>query len=564
MQIPKLGRLSRTYRHAQRYRQILTALLKYGFNDLVIKLDVDRYVELGPWKTQVWHGGVDEAMSHAERVRRLLEELGPTFVKLGQILSTRPDLVPAEYLQELPKLQDRVPPFSFAEVESILREELGAPLEHFFRTFEPEPLAAASIGQVHRAERITGEPVVVKVQRPAIPRMVEVDLEILLHLAGLAERHLEGWKVHRPSRIVEEFTRSLMLELDYRNEAAHLERFAWQFSADRRVYVPAVHRDLTTARVLTLEYVDGIKASEIDRLRDAGLDPPDVAGRCADLTMKQIMLDGFFHADPHPGNVFILRGGVVCFLDFGQMGRIDRELREGFVDLIAAIVGRDEERVAGALLELTDWEEEPERSLLVRDLGVFIDRHFYQPLRQLKLGHLLNQLLEIAGRHRLGISPELFLMIKALSNVEGLCRGLDPDFDMTSRAAPFLKRVKLEQLRPGRLAADLGRSGSEFLGEVTALPEELRGSLRQLQQGRVRIGFKLLGLEPVVTTADRASNRLSYAIVLAALVIGSSLMVLAGVPPKWHEIPVIGLGGFVVAAVMGFGLLWSILKHGRM
>ncbi|RMH22604.1 MAG: AarF/ABC1/UbiB kinase family protein [Acidobacteria bacterium] len=564
MAIRKLGILGRTYRHAQRYRQILGVLLKYGFSDLVHGLPIEQHVEIGLRKLRVKKLAELGELSRAERIRRLLEELGPTFVKLGQILSTRPDLLPVELLAELPKLQDHVPAFPFDEVRRIVEEELGRPLEERFARFVEEPLAAASIAQVHRATLLDGDEVVVKVQRPGVERTIEVDLEIMLHLAGLAERYLDGWALHQPTRVVEELGRALVGELDFRSEAANLDRFAWQMTGVRWVYVPRVYHRASTARVLTMEYVDGVKAKDLEAVAAAGLDRVKLAARCAEATMKQIFVDGFFHADPHPGNVFFLPRNVICFLDFGQVGRIDSGTRESFADLVQGIVQRDARRATLALLALTSARAEPDERALERDVGEFIDRHFYRPLEKLELGKLLQQLLEIAGRHQLRISPELFLMIKALSSVEGLCRRLDPDFRLTERAAPVLKRVQLEKLVPRRLLADLAGSGGDAARLLREIPSELRSILKQLRRGKTQIGFLVQGIEPLTAAYDRVSNRLAFAIVLGALIVGSSLIVLAGVPPLFHEIPIIGLAGYVVAAIMGFWLLVSILKHGRM
>ena len=401
MVIRKIGIIGRTYRHMQRYRQILMVLFRYGFDDLVSSLKVEQYLEVGLRMVSRKRRERIEALSRAERMRMALEELGPTFVKMGQILSTRPDLLPVEFVHELAKLQDRVPAFAFSEVKRIIESELGATLEDVFEHFDEDPLAAASLGQVHRARLADGEQVVVKVQRPDIRKTVEVDLEIMLHLAVLMERHLEGWDVQSPTRIVEEFSRTLEKELDYRLEASHVERFALQFARDRTVYVPKVHRESTTTRVLTMEYVEGVKASDIDRLEKEGLDRKEIARRGADLIMKQVFIHGFFHADPHPGNVFILPDHVICYLDFGMMGRIDRQPREDFADLMMGVVRRDEAKAADALLRLTLWDEEPERGALMRDVAEFMDRHLYRPLKELEIGKLLQQLLVMVSRYRL-------------------------------------------------------------------------------------------------------------------------------------------------------------------
>jgi ubiquinone biosynthesis protein len=368
LSIRKIGIIGRAYRHLKRYRHILTVLFKYGFGDLVDILRIEQYLEIGLQMISRKRREQVEKLSRAERVRMVMEELGPTFVKLGQILSTRPDLISVEFIQELSKLQDNVPPFPYTEARQIIESELGRPLEDIFQHFEDTPLAAASIGQVHRAQLKDGEEVVVKVQRPGIRKIIEVDLEIMLHLASLMERHLEELQVHRPVRIVQEFSRTLEKEIDYTIEALHIERFARQSMDDPTVYVPKVFRDTTTERVLTMEYIDGIKASEIDRIEREGLDRKIITERGADLILRQVFDHGFFHADPHPGNIFVLPDNVICYIDFGMMGSIDRQTREDFADLIYTVVQRDEFRATQMLLKLTEYDEKPDVRALERDL----------------------------------------------------------------------------------------------------------------------------------------------------------------------------------------------------
>ncbi|MBW1708242.1 MAG: AarF/ABC1/UbiB kinase family protein, partial [Deltaproteobacteria bacterium] len=333
-------------------------------------------------------------------------------------------------------------------------------------------------------------------------KTVEVDLEIILHLASLMERHLKEMEIHRPTLIVEEFAGSLEKELDYLVEASQQELFAAQFLNDSNVYVPKIYRETSTSRILTMEYISGIKASEIALLEEAGLDRREIARRGFDLIMKQIFVHGFFHADPHPGNIFILPDNVICYLDFGMMGRLMRESREKFADLIMSIVRRDERKAADALLSLTISDKEPNRSLLERDVAAFIAQHFYRPLNELDLGKLLQQLLEMAARHRLRIPADLFLMFKALSTVEGLGKVLDPDFDAMEQAAPFVKRVQLERLHPKRMAGDMVDSGAELIHLLTEIPGEVREILKQAREGKIKIEFEHRGLEPMLSTHD--------------------------------------------------------------
>ncbi|MCD4749501.1 MAG: AarF/ABC1/UbiB kinase family protein [Thermoanaerobaculales bacterium] len=564
MSFLNIGTIGSSYRHVQRYRQILAVFFKYGFGDLITALKIEQYLEIGLQMISHKRREKIESFSRAVRVRMALEELGPTFLKMGQILSTRPDLLPVEFVQELSKLQDEVPPFPFPGVEEAINREFEKPIDQVFSSFDEKPLAAASIGQVHKARMPDGEIVVVKIQRPGIQRTIEVDLEIMMHLAGLMERHLEGVGIQRPTRIVREFASTLERELDYTLEASYTERFSRQFEGESTVYVPHVYREATTSRVLTMEYICGVKASDIDRIENEGLDRIEFAHRGLNLIMKQIFVHGFFHADSHPGNIFVLPDNVVCYIDFGMMGRLDLETRNHFADLIMSIAHRDENAATGALIRLTLSEEDPDYSALERDVAEFMDRHCYRPLKDVELGALLHQLLEMATRHHLQIPPDLFLTIKALSTVEGLGRALDPDLDVIEQAAPFMKRIQLNRVHPRRIAKDMASSGTELLHLLKEIPGEVRTILKLARQGKVKIEFEHRGLESMIAANDRISNRLSFAVVLASLVIGSSLIVLSDIPPKWHEIPVIGLIGFLFAGFMGFWLLISMIRSGRM
>ena len=562
--IKKLGAIGRTYRHLNRYQRILRVLFKYGFNDLVDRLHIDQYLESGLQMINRKPREQIARLSRPERLRLVFEELGPTFIKLGQLLSTRPDLIPADYLDELARLQDEVPAFSLAEVHAIFREELGRSPDEVFHYFDAEPLAAASIGQVHRARLDSGAEVVVKVQRPDIENVIAVDLEILAHLAGLMEQYLEEVQGHRPTAIVQEFARSLSREIDFAVELANVQRFARQFKSNAAIHVPLVYPELSTPRVLVMEYVLGIKASMAGQLREQGYDLPLIAERGATLVMEQIFVHGFFHADPHPGNLFILPDNVVCFIDFGQMGRLSRKDREDFTDLVLDLVAGDERTVVEGVLKVTMQLGEVDRESLARDLGGLVDLYLYRPLGELEAGRILQDLLDLVTRHKLTFKPAFYQMMKALSTVEGVGLMLDPKLELIRLARPFMRRIRLERMRPARLAEEIARTGSGYLQLLRELPEELRTILRQLRGGRMRIEFEHRGLQALGAALDRVSNRIAFAIVLAALIVGSSLIVLSDIPPHWHDIPVIGLLGFLVAGIMGFWLLLSIIRHGRM
>ncbi|MDD5232116.1 MAG: AarF/UbiB family protein [Syntrophales bacterium] len=563
MRIRREGVIFRTYRHIQRYRQILGVLFRHGFGDLINRLELGHSVDLGV-RTMSGKSLRMDRKGRAERLRMVMEELGPTFTKMGQILSTRPDLVPADLVAELSKLQDEVPPFPFGDVREIVQAELGMPLDAVFECMEEAPFAAASIGQVHRARLPAGREVAVKIQRPGIRETVEVDLEILRDLAGLAERRIPELKLYRPVRIVDEFARIIKREMDYTVEAGNMERFARQFQDNHRVRVPAVHRAFSTERVLTMEFVSGIKISEILKLDQAGLDRKAIAERGADLVLEQVFKHGFFHADPHPGNIVVLPENIVCYLDFGMMGYVDRRSREDFADLVYGYVQKSEEKTVAALLKIVETEQEPDLGELERDIRDFMEIHLYRPLKEIRLAGLLQDFMGILSKHRLILPENMYLMIKTLSQMESLGMMMDPDFDMTEKAAPFIRRIKAERYRPGRIISGLVDSGEEWLDHVRSVPAEVRAVLSQVRLGKAQIGFEHRGLESLIFEMDRSSNRIAFALIISSLIIGSSLIIATDIGPYLFGFPIIGLAGFTVAGIFGIWLVIAIFRSGKL
>jgi ubiquinone biosynthesis protein len=564
LSIRKIGLFGRTYRHLNRYRQILTILFRYGFGDLIESLKIDQVLEIGLQFVSKKRRERLEKFSRAEKIRMALEELGPTYVKLGQLLSTRPDLIPIDFLDEFAKLQDQVPSFAFSEVAAIITREMARPMEELFDFFHETPIASASIGQVHKAALKNGDIVAIKVRRPDIRSTIEVDLEIMLHLATLAEKSIEEFAFYRPVKIVEEFAKSLEREIDYTIEAANLEKFAFNFLEDPTTYIPKVYRDFTTSRVLTMEFIDGIKVSHLALLDESGLDRKLITNRGADICLKQIFTDGFFHADPHPGNIFILPNNIICLLDFGMVGSVDRQTREDFAELVESVVQRNEARSTQVLLRLTAWEVEPDLRMLERDVADFLGRHLYKPLKDIKISKLLQHLLMLTARHQLRIAPDIFLMIKALSELEGVGLMLDPDFDILTRAEPFIRRVKADRFRPARLTGDMIAMASDLMALFKQLPGDIRDITRLIRKQQFPVTIEHKGLHEILSTHDQISNRLSFSIVIAALIIGSALIVISKTPPYVFGISLIGIIGFLAAAVMGVWLLVAIIRKGRL
>lgn len=562
--IRQIGIIGRTYRHLTRYRQILTIFFKYGLGEFVDLLKIEQYIETGLQMISRKQREHTIRLSRAERVRMAFEELGPTFIKLGQVLSSQPGLIPIDIVNELAQLQDNVPPCSFEAIELLVSQEFDRPLDELFRSIESRPIASASIAQVYKARLYSGQTVAVKVQRPGIKRTIEVDLEIMLYLAGVLERNIEEFAPHRPTKIVEEFARVLEHEMDFSFEASNVERFARLFADDDTIYVPDVFRRYTTSRVLTLEYIDGIKISDIRRLDAEGYDKKVITRRGTDLTMKQVFIHGFFHADPHPGNIFILPGNIICPLDYGMVGHVDLKHRELFVDLLDGLVRQKIPKATRALLRIAIWDKDPDAVALERDLGEFIGHHFYKPIKEIEIGKLLQHLLIMLTTHRLRLPPNMFLMMKALGTIENMARQMDPDFDVIRHATPFARKVMLARYMPGRMA-------EEFAGTVGGLhhftrqfPDDLLDISRRLKEGKITLNIEHKGFEKLMNTHDRVSNRLSFSIIIAALLIGSAMIVTTKVPPLVFGISLFGIIGFTGAAVMGVWLLIGILRKGRL
>ena len=382
--------------------------------------------------------------------------------------------------------------------------------------------------------------------------------------ATLAERHIEEIAIHRPVKIVEEFAQSIEKELDYTLEATSTERVARAFLKDETVYIPKVYREVTTERVLTTEFVDGIKVSMLDAMEENGYDRKLITRRGADIVLTQIFQHGFFHADPHPGNLFVLPKNVICLLDFGQMGTVDRATREVFVELVDAVVRQDESRATRVLLKLTLWEEEPDIRLLGKDVANFMGEHLYKSLKEINLAKLLNGILEMASRHRLRIPPELFLMMKALSTVEGIGLTLDPEFDMIAHAEPFIRQVKFSRFSPKRMSSDAVSLLGQYMDFVEEFPKDLLEITRNIRQKKMTFMLELKSMEKMLSTHDQISNRISFSIIIASLVIGSALIVISKTPPFLYGISAIGIIGFVAAAIMGIWLLIAIIKKGKL
>ncbi|QJD29670.1 ABC1 kinase family protein [Methylococcus geothermalis] len=551
-----------TLRDFARLHEIASVLIRFGFGEAVHRLGIHHALEKAG-KSLYWKYAEEQAqLSLPARMRRALEEMGPSFIKLGQILSTRVDLLPPEWIEELSHLQRRVPPLPFEALRPQLESDLGGPLDKLFAAFDTRPLAAASIAQVHRARLHSGEDVVVKIRRPSITKTIDADLRLMAKLAKLIEFEFPELDYLRPSEIVRQFGLSIHRELDFVNECRNTDRLAANFRTDPRIVIPRVHWDYVRERVCVMDYIEGIDAMDLDAVRAAGLDQRTLAKVGADAMLKMILLDGFFHADPHHGNLLYLPDHRIAFLDFGMVGRLPELRRHQLVDLLSAIVGRDAQTAADVLL---DWAGtvNVDPDLLIADMDNLIDDYHGATLKQLSLTQMLTDLTQLMRQHRLALPPDLTLLFRALITLDGIGKQNDPDFDIFTQAAPFIEKSLKERYDPEKIARSAWRNALHAMDMVATLPTELRRVSRAVQKGALKLNIDLARLDHLGWQVERALGWLSLGLVASALIIASAIvMTVQGGPTLWG-LPAFGLLGYVGASAMASWLLVAIWRGTR-
>ena len=548
--------------HIKRYRQIADALARHGLGYLVGVLGLDRFVPFH-WGL-LGHPRRAEPYTRPEHARMALEDMGAAFIKCGQILSSRPDLLPPEYQAELAKLQDAAPKVPKEAVEEMLAEEFGKPIEAVFRSFDPEPLAAASIGQAHAATLRDGTEVVVKIRRPGVLEQVEQDLEILQNMAAAASLRWELAEQYDIVGVAQEFSQTLRAELDYIREGRSAERFAENFTDDSSVHIPEIFWDQTTSSVLTLERIRGIKIDDISALDAAQIDRQALAEKAGRVILKMVFEDGFFHADPHPGNFFVEADGRLGLIDFGMVGTVDQKTQEQLVGLLVAITSRDADRLVDTFWDLHIVQRRMNRELLRRDFEHLLSRYYGRSLGEIALGALLNDTLAVVRRHRLQLPSNLALLIKTVMMHEGLEARLDPDARMTVLLAPYAEQLMLRQYSPSLWTRRLAHASLDLARAGVELPQQLHRLIGEIERGSLEVGMRPEGFDPLVRRFERLGNRLVLGIIAAAFVNGLALLMSAYRPAGWEEwISTIFAVGFVAAVGIGVYLAWSILRSGR-
>lgn len=549
-------------RDISRLHEITSVFIRYGWGDVARRLGVIGALERAG---RALHWSEAEEIMHLDppvRVRRALEELGPTFVKLGQVLATRVDMFPSSLISEFEKLQSEVPPVPFETLLPQLINVLGASPLEIFNEVQTTPVAAASIAQVHLAQLKDGTEVVLKIRRPDIEQKIEADLRILAHIAQLLESELPEARRYQPIQVVGEFSRSLRRELDLAREARNMDRFAHNFAADQTVLIPKVYWEWTSAVMNVQQRIVGIPGNNLAAVDAAGLDRKMLAAHGADAVLKMILIDGYFHADPHPGNVFYLPGNRLAMLDFGMVGRLTQERRNQIVDLLASLARRNEQ---GMLEVLLDWtgDASVDDSKLAADVGDLVVNYENVQLKDVRLSALLQEITMIMREHSLVLPSDLTLLFKALITLEGLGHQLDPGFHLISRLEPFVERVILERYTPGAIWQRGWQDFNQVYDLMTGLPRDIVRLIREIRRGKFRIDLDLKRLDHFGQQIDHSANRLTMAIMTASLVIGSSIVMTVEGGPTLFGLPLFGLLGFLLAFFNSIWIVFSIWRSNR-
>ncbi len=544
----KISTIPQIYRHFNRWREILAVLSKYGLADWISRLGPEFAKDL------LKNRGGEAIARHPwqARVRMAMAELGPTFIKLGQVLSTRPDLVGVELATELQQLETGVPADSPAQVAVCIEKELGQRAESLFAEFDPIAMASASIGQAHRARLVSGEQVVVKVQHPDIERRLQVNLDILVGLAQWAEKIPEFVNYH-PRAIAAEFQRTVRRELDFRRELRNMLEFARQFRGDPTVHIPRAYPRLSTGRVLVMEFVEGIRLRETERLRAAGLDLNEVARRGAGLYMSMIFAHGCYHADPHPGNLVLMAGNVIGLLDFGMVGRIDERLREDIEEIVLAASDQDAEHVTSIITRVGAVPADLDRAALSVDVTDFMFHYGTESVEDLDLGKALNDLTEIIRRYRISLPARIAVLLKVLVTLQGTARLLNPQFSILEVMLPYRKKMLLQRFSLSRQVRRMRRFYWEFKHMIDVLPRGIVEILEQIQSGKFDVHLDHRGLEPSV-------NRLVLGMLASALFLGSAVLLGQRLPPQIHDISIPGAAGCLLGLALGWRL-WRAINR---
>ncbi|MFW5979746.1 MAG: ABC1 kinase family protein [Halanaerobiales bacterium] len=552
-------KIRQRYRHIKRYRQIAQVLLKHGLGFIIDWLDLGKYL---PFSKRLQKSDEIDRKTIAVRIRLVLQELGPTYIKLGQLISTRADILPPNYIEEFKKLQDEVKSVQFSEIEKILIEELGEDYRQKFKHIDEKAKAAASIAQTHKAVLKNNTPVIIKIQRPEIKKTIQVDLEIMENFAEmLVERNLLPDFIS-PKKIIKKFKETIIKELDFTRELDNISRFKNNLSENPNIIIPEVHRELSSKRLLVMEEIKGVKISQIDDSSKT-LDRPFLARLGAKSLVQQILIDGLFHADPHPGNIFVVDEDKIAYIDFGMVGQLSREDQDNFAIMFIALIKKEINIMVDKLLEVSNTSSNIDRKNLKLDIDDLINRYYSRPLKDIELGMVFSDLQKIIFKYHINLPEEYFLLIRAIGVSEGVGTSLDPSFNLMEISDEIIMDLIKDRLKPKNLADRLVRNIWSLKQSTRKFPRKMGNFLNKLVEDDFTINFAHTNLEPLIDKLDIASNRLSISLIISSLIIGSTMILQTGMKPIILGIPLLGFLGYITAGVLGLWLVIAILKSGK-
>ncbi|RKX91132.1 MAG: hypothetical protein DRP84_12090 [Spirochaetes bacterium] len=556
--------ISRNYKNFARIARVVTILGKYGFGAFLTRMR-EGLREIPERRFNVRLERNLQKLTEPERLRLAIEELGPTFIKMGQILSLRPDIIPPEYASELEKLQDRNPPSPYEKIQQILEQEYGASLDSIFSKFDEVPVASGSLAQVHRAVLKEGErTVAVKILKPKMREIVDTDLNVIQIFLNIASHYIPEFNQYDVNGLFQEFSETLLNEMNFQREAHNMIRFKKFFKGEDYVHIPEVYLDYTTNSIIVMEFIEGIKISEVEEIKNAGIDPKIVAENGARIVLKEIFEFGFFHADPHYGNLFVLPNNIVAPVDFGITGYIDAEGSEVLGNFFVGILKKDVDSIVHHLKRYDFIPENVDERKLKLDFLDLIETAYKSSLEEISIYTTFQQLFVITRNHKLRFPHEYFLIFKTLLQADGVGRRLYPDFNVIKFAEPFVKSWFMKQFRLKSYVKDFMLIMDDLRYLLKSIPSEFGPFFKRLLTGRLRVPLYHENLDRAIYEIDRTGNRLSFSIIIAALLLASSMLVQAKVGPLIKGYPVIGLVGFFTAAIMGLWLLIGIIKSGRL
>ncbi|MBE9505149.1 MAG: ubiquinone biosynthesis protein UbiB [Proteobacteria bacterium] len=553
-------KINLTYRNVRRLRGIVGIFMRHGLYGLMERVHLHLLFPIHKRLVKKRISEKKEVLSISHRLRCAFEELGPTFIKLGQLIASRPDLVPDEMAEEFRKLMDEVPPFPFEEVKRVLESEFNAPLSDVFSDFDPKPVAAASIAQVHNAVLPDGTPVVAKVQRPHIERIIKSDIELMFIMAKLLEKYVTESRLYNPVGLVEEFSRTINREIDFTAEASNMVKFYKNFSDDSRVAIPRVSWNQTTDKILTIGRAEGTRIDDIETLAERGIDGKKIARLMTDIFFTQVFKHGIFHGDLHAGNIFVIDENSVSLVDFGIVGRVSDEMAENLANILLATVRGDDNLLIETYLDMGIVPEKTDLQGFKRDYHDLLDTYLAKPIKEAKLGKLLLDYTRIAANYNVKLPTELALLDKCIMELEGLVRQLDPDFNMLETGERYAHELIKLWYSPKKMSKDFLGVAHEIDRTARVLPGQIRQLMKKMVNDKFTIDFVHVGLENLVDEVDRSSNRISLGLIIAALIIGSSLIMMTGKGPLLFGFPLLGFLGYAIAGFFGLMLAIVIIR----